>query len=214
MLGKGASIHDISISLNDGLVAYPGDPGFQRQILHSPQQGDAYESSSLAVSCHAGTHIDLPAHFIPGGQRMEDHGPERFILPARVVEVSDPVSIQPESFRDCGIRAGEAILFKTANSQNRLLEAPVFQPDYVYLSEAGARLCAEIGLKLAGIDYLSIDRYGSETYGAHHQLLSRDILILEGIDLSRVTVGVYTLICLPLKIASGEASPVRAVLVA
>lgn len=213
MFAKDALFYDISISLNDRLVAYPSDTGFQRKVYHSPDQGDDYEVSSLTVSAHAGTHIDLPAHFIPGGGRMEDYGPERFILPARVVEVSDPVSVPPEAFRDCGLQSGEAILFKTANSGNGLLAAPSFQPDYVYLTEAGARLCVELGARMVGIDYLSIDRYGSKTFGAHQQLLSNDILILEAIDLSWVPAGNYTLICLPLKISAGEASPVRAVLV-
>ena len=77
---------------------------------------------------------------------------------------------------------------------------------------AAAAAAVERGVNLVGIDYLSVDRYGDGTYPAHRTLLRSGVLILEGIDLAHVAPGRYVLFALPLKIAAGDGSPVRAVL--
>ena len=80
------------------------------------------------------------------------------------------------------------------------------------LSQEAARICAAAKAGLVGIDCLSVDGYES-ALPVHRILLNSDVLILEGIDLSAVPAGRYTLICLPLSLGGAEASPVRAVLV-
>jgi arylformamidase len=69
-------------------------------------------------------------------------------------------------------------------------------------------------VRLVGFDYLSIEKFGSEDFGAHHALLSKGVVVVEGLDLRGVAPGVYELICLPLKIeaGSGDGAPARALL--
>ena len=87
-----------------------------------------------------------------------------------------------------------------------------FREDFISLSVQAAQICVARGVRLVGIDYLSVDKYGDDSLPVHRTLLESDILILEGIDLAAVPCGRYTLICLPLRIEGAEASPVRAVL--
>ncbi len=105
------------------------------------------------------------------------------------------------------------ILFKTRNS-SYWNNAAAFRSDYTSLDPGAARKLARLGVKLVGIDYLSIEKFGSETFETHHALFSQGIVIVEGLDLRQISAGVYELICLPLRIAggSGDGAPARAVL--
>lgn len=201
---------DISVALGSGHIDYPGDPPYQRVTPCDVERGDICTLSHLSLSAHAGTHIDAPGHFIAGGGRISDYPLSRFVLPARVLACPGVPLIEPGHIPPEFLRQG-ALLFKTDNSFENRLDRP-YDPGYVGLSDAAARLLARSGLSLAGIDYLSIDPKGVEGHPAHITLLSHDILILEGLDLRGVEEGAYTLFCAPLSLADAEASPVRAFL--
>lgn len=105
-------------------------------------------------------------------------------------------------------------MFHTWNTSRNLLRKKDFVTDYVHLSPEACQELVRRQVKLVGIDYLSIDPFDSPTYPAHAILLGAGVLVLEGADLSGVPPGAYTLVCLPLRMAGAEASPVRAVLIA
>jgi arylformamidase len=165
------------------------------------------------MSSHSGTHIDAPAHFIPGGRCVDQYDVRRCILDAHVVAIRDREAVRPSEFADLKVRPGEALLFKTHNSVSGRCRKGVFVDTFVYLTAEAADLCIEKGISLVGLDYITVERQGDKAFTVHRKLLGGDVLILEGIDLGQVPVGSYTLFCLPLKIKGGEASPVRAVLV-
>jgi arylformamidase len=134
-------------------------------------------------------------------------------MPARVIKIDDPDSVKSGNLHGVDIQPGDAVLFKTANSLSGRCRNGVFSETFVSISVEAAVACIEKEAGLVGLDYISIDRYGDDSAPAHHGLLGNGIPVLEGIDLAAVPPGRYTLICLPLKIAGGEASPVWAVLV-
>jgi arylformamidase len=205
------SLYDISVPLGE-VAAYGSDLPFARQTA-STLEDAGYVQSNLSLSAHAGTHLDAPAHLISGGKTLDQYPAERFILPAQVVAVTDRECISRESLRKVeGSRMDYALLFKTQNSHNGLLQKREFSSSFVYLSAHAARMAVQMGAKLVGIDSLSVDSYDDHTLSAHRILLENDVLILEGIDLGGVPPGRYTLICLPLRIKGGEAGPARAVL--
>jgi arylformamidase len=206
------TIYDISVMLGKESIDYPGDPPYAREVVCAIGDGAPFALSRLRMSAHSGTHIDFPAHFIRNGRTQEEYDVSRFILNAQVVEIRDPVAIRPGELAPLDIKPGEALLFKTDNSRKGLSKSGLFSQNYVYLSSEGAAVCAKRGVSLVGIDYVSIDGNGDETFPAHRNLLENDILILEGIRLEGVSPGAYTLVCLPLNMSGGEASPVRAVL--
>ena len=205
-------VHDLTPVLGLEAPDYADDPPFRRTEVASLAQGAPCNLSLLHMTCHAGAHLDAPAHLIPGGRTLDTYPANSFILPALVAVISHPEEIRADELHRLAPGPGAALLFKTANSERGLTTGRTFQRDWVYLAREAATWCVERKLSLVGIDALSIDRFHDSTHPAHHALLGAGILILEGLNLKGVEPGLYTLICLPLRLAGAEASPVRAVL--
>ena len=206
------SAHDISVILGKESINYPGEPVYTHRWNASIAEGDGANVSHLSMTAHAGTHVDLPLHFIPGKEPLDDYPAGSFILPASVIDIEDAEAVRASELRQHSIQRGEAVLFKTRNSRAGLCASGEFTEGFVYIAPDAAALCVEKGIALIGIDYISIDPYGSPDFPAHHTLLGNGVLALEGINLQDVPPGRYTLICLPLRIHGGEAFPVRAIL--
>lgn len=208
-------IYDVSVPLSAATPTYPGDPGIEIKQWKALAQGDAANVSVLHFGLHSGTHVDAPAHFIEGGTKVNALPLEILVGEAEVVEVDEHISVIDEDFiaANC-IRGSQRVLFKTRNSSfwNNLEEG--FRADYTYIDAAGARQLVNSGITLVGVDYLSVERFGTEQYETHRILLSNEIVILEGLDLRKVAAGSYELICLPLKVAggSGDGAPARTIL--
>ena len=206
------NMYDISVTLGEESIDYPGDTPYRREMLGRIKDGEAYDLSSLELSAHSGTHIDVPAHFVPGGKTIERYLVEDFVLSALVLDIDDRQSVRASSVEKAEIRQGEAILFRTENSVSGRCRNGVFSERYVHLTPEAAAVCVAKGVALVGIDYISIEKYGDLDFTAHRTLLSAGVLVLEGIDLVQVPPGRFTLFCFPLKMRGAEASPTRAVL--
>ena len=208
-------IYDVSLPLSSATPTYPGDPGIEIKQWRALARGDAANVSLINLGMHSGTHVDAPAHFIAGGARVESLSLESLIGEAEVVEVGNDVRVIDESFvvANCS-RRSQRILFKTRNSAFWNDQQSGFREDFTFIAPDAARRLAASGLKLVGIDYLSVEEFKSEHYGTHHALLSKGVVIVEGLDLRAVPGGFYELICLPLKIAegSGDGAPARVIL--
>ena len=209
-------IYDISVPVAPGVTpTYPGDPGIEVTPWASIARGDAANVSLLHFGAHTGTHIDAPAHFIDGAPTVRDLSLEALIGDALVVELPGDVQAIGEEHVRSSIPPGTIrVLFKTRNSTFWADVDRGFREDFTYIDPGGASALAERGVRLVGFDYLSVERFHSVDFETHMILLSKGIVILEGLDLSAVDAGVYELICLPLKIAagSGDGAPARAIL--
>ena len=203
------TVYDVTVPLAPGLPAYPGDPPFEIEAIQ--RLGSApFSLSRMSLATHTGTHVDAPAHFLPGGATIDSLPLEILLGKARVVEIPareriDRADLEPRDLRD-DLR----ILLKTRMSGQML--KPGFQEDHLYLSGDAAAYLAQAGLKLVGFDYLSVDRYGASDYPAHHALLEAGVVIVEGLDLSEVEPGEYDMACLPLRVADGDGAPARVIL--
>lgn len=208
-------IYDVSLPLSAATPTYPGDPGIDIKEWLTLAKGDAANVSLINFGLHSGTHVDAPAHFIAGGAKVESLPLEILLGEAEVVEVPDHIRVIEENFVSANcVRGSERILFKTRNSAFWNNLASGFREDYTYIEPGAARRLVDLGVKLVGIDYLSVEKFKSPDFQTHHVLLSSGVVILEGLDLREVTRGVYELICLPLKIAggSGDGAPARVIL--
>ncbi len=208
-------IYDVSVPLSAATPTYPGDPGIEIKSWLTLAGGDAANVSLINFGLHSGTHVDAPAHFIDGGSRVESLPLDSLIGAAEVVEVGNDVRVIDEDFvtANCA-RGSQRILFKTRNSAFWSNPEEGFRDDYTYLHHDAARRLVDAGIKLVGIDYLSIEQFQSQKFETHLALLSKGVVILEGLDLRAVPRGVYEMFCLPLKIAggSGDGAPARVVL--
>jgi arylformamidase len=189
------------------MLVYPGDPEVRLERAAAISEGDPANTSRLDFGVHSGTHIDAPVHFIEGAAGAEAIPLEPLVGPALLVDATRTARlIDAESIDGLNIPPGtKRVLFKTTNSQ--LWERSEFSEEFVRLSESGALRLVELGLKLVGIDYLSV---GDEA--VHHALLGAGVIPLEGLDLRAPAPGRYRLICLPMKIEGSDGAPTRVVL--
>lgn len=198
---------DISRTIEPGALVYPGDPPLEARPLCRIGPGSPFNLLELRWTTHFLTHLDAPLHFFEGAASVAEIPPERLIGQALVISVDGPAVLAEHIPASA---AGVSLLFRTRHSSD--WDPQIYDRDHVYISPAAARLMVERGVRLAGVDYLSVDRFGDEDYPVHRTLLGHGVLILEGLDLRSAPPGSYTLIALPLKIAGGDGSPVRAVL--
>lgn len=204
------AIFDISIGIDENLPLWPGDPELRLQWAANIEQGDLVNLTELSMGIHTGTHIDAPLHFLPNGKPIDSLSLNVFVGEAQVVAIPQNVNlITVDILQDvCEINAAR-ILFKTKNSQ--LWETSKFQQDYVALEASAAQWLVDLGVQLVGIDYLSIAPF-KDPAPTHETLLNNEVVIVESLDLRLVKPGIYTLICLPLKLVGREAAPARAIL--
>ena len=205
-------VHDISLTLRPHMPVYPGEPPPTIEPLSQIARGDVANVSLLTLASHTGTHIDAPYHFLADGQTVDELPLDALVGPALVVQVQAAQEITAADLESLAIPQGtERLLFKTRSSE--LWRQETFQTDFVALAADAARWLVERGIRLVAIDYLSVERFGAESFEVHEILLGAGIVVVEGVDLRRVSPGSYFLACLPLKIEGGDGAPARAVLV-
>jgi arylformamidase len=203
-------IFDVTVPLSSRLPRFPGDPAFCLEPTHRMADGEPYNVSRLTMGTHSGTHIDAPYHFDPEGATVDALPLDVLVGPASVVKMDAPERIDREDLQDFPLRDTPRVLFKTRSSGQ--LRGPDFREDFVYLTPEAAVFLAESGVRLVGIDSLSVERYGSRDFAVHHTLLKAGVVIVEGLDLTEVAPGSYEMACLPLRIEGADGAPARVVL--
>lgn len=205
-------IHDVTVAISNELPVYPGDPPISITRTHSLEKGDIARVSHLSFSTHIGTHIDPPYHFMRDGIPLDQVPLEVLIGPARVIDIGEEAdSIDAAMLSRFDLAGVKRVIFKTRNS-GFWASSDGFRTDFVYLETDAAELLVGLGVQLVGIDYLSIEKFNFDRPTTHWTLLGNNIVVVEGLDLSRVEAGDYELICLPLKIRDGDGGPARVVL--
>ena len=168
--------------------------------------------SRIAFGSHTGTHVDAARHFFDDGQPVDAISLEKLIGPAVLIAVSDSVrAVDAAELEKQNLGGRNRVLIRTRNS--RLISQRDFVQDYTFLAPDGAAYLVNQGVTLVGIDYLSIEQFHSGHHRTHRTLLEKDIVILEGLDLSEPDPGFYDLICLPLRLEGLDGAPARAILV-
>ena len=203
-------IIDVSRRIKTGMTVWPGDDGVTIELNSSIKMGDPCNVSSMHMGLHTGTHIDAPRHFLDGMEDIASLDLSKYIGYVKVFELNVSECITADDIKELYIEEGDAVFFKTSNSDISNVEE--FRKDYIYIDKSASEFLVEKGVKTVGIDYLSIDGYYTEGYLSHYTLLSRGIGVIEGLYLKEVEPGKYFFSCLPLNIEGVDGSPARAVL--
>jgi len=205
-------LYDISLTLSEYLPTWPGDPTIKLNRISKIQDGEMANVTQFSATVHVGTHIDAPDHFLDNGDSVEDIPLEYLVGPVQVVLIPTLSHITEDDLKAASIPADTTrILFKTANSDIWAAGIMEFKEDYIGLNSSAAKYLVELGIKAVGVDYLSVAPF-SDPGPTHMTLLENNILIIEGLDLSRIEPGEYTLLCLPLKIKNADGAPARVLL--
>jgi arylformamidase len=206
-------IHDISLPISESLIVWPGDPGVKITQTSRLDKGDLMTVSRLDMSAHTGTHVDAPCHFFPGGSSVDTLDLNVLVGSALVVHALEADALSADVLERLAIPPGtERVLFRTRNSNRWARGEPEFDENFVAITEDGAHWLVEHGVRLVGIDDLSVGPFDGPM-ATHLILLSAGVIAVEGLNLSGIAPGLYQLVCLPLKIAGSDGAPARAILI-
>ena len=201
---------DITRKLDPTLAVWPGDAPFRLHPQAQMAAGEIVNVTSLHLSAHTGTHVDAFHHYVDGATAMDGMDLTLYWGPAQVVTVEKPAGpLFPADFDAVDLARASRLLLRSSASH---ADPTRFFRDYVYPDPALAAALGRHGIRLFGTDAPSVDPPDSATLSGHHALFAAGIAILEGLSLAHVADGLYELVALPLKIAGGDGSPVRAVL--
>jgi len=197
--------HDVSIPLREGMVVWPGDDPFSFTPDQRIAGGDSCNTSRVECGSHCGTHCDAPWHFEDGGKRLHEVDPRVYFGKALLLDLPQVDQIRAEHLPEGPLP--ERVLFKTRNAT--FGAADPFHEDFVALEACAAERLVADGVKLVGIDYLSIAPFGNAA-PTHHVLLQNDVFVVEGLVLKDFPAGTYEFVVLPMPLHNADGAPCRA----
>jgi arylformamidase len=205
-------IYDVSVPIRNGMPVWPSDPPIKLTANShlSRDKSHTVRVTSIEMGSHTGTHVDAPAHFVEGGKTLSEIPLEWFVGPATVVEIPGVRSIGLDHLKNLDWAGVERVLFKTDNSFH--WNDPGFFEGFVYLEPEAGEFLLSKGIRVVGIDYLSIDKFRSEKHPTHFALLPHDVVLIEGLDLSKVAPGTYHMVALPMNLQNADGAPTRVIL--
>lgn len=210
---RGDAMHrliDVTLPLSADSRSFPGDPPVRLEPHRRIADGAPFNVAHLSLGTHAGTHVDAPAHFVPGGATVDQLPLEILVGKARVLDVPGVETIGREQLEKADLRDDIRVLIKTRMSAHG--HATPRHEEPVSLSEDAATYLVQVGIKLVGFDDLSIDARGDDEYRAHQVLLGAGVILVEGLDLAEIEPGDYDMTCLPLRLVGADGAPARVVL--
>ncbi len=208
------TIYDITLTISPDMPVWPGDPPVVLELVESMDRGDHVNVTRLNLSAHTGTHVDAPHHFLNDHRTVENLALDALTGPCFVIQLPDDVDeISAEVLERVPWAEGTTrVLFGTSNSRFWAQGEKVFQKDFVAVSEDGAQWLVAHGVKLVGVDYLSVAPFG-DSEPTHKVLLKAGVIVVEGLNLAQIPRGFYDLYCLPLKLLGSDGAPARVILI-
>ena len=206
------TLYDISLTIAEDLPVWPGDPKIELRKISKIEDGEEANVTHISASVHIGTHVDAPDHFLGNGQTVENIPLDLLVGAAFVVEMHVDGQISAVDLQSASIPEGtKRLLIKTANSQLWAEGVTEFKSDFIALEADAAAYLVNQGVEVVGVDYLSVAPF-ADPAPTHRILLEAGVLVIEGLNLSGVEPGEYTLLCLPLKISGSDGAPARVLL--
>lgn len=206
---------DISAPLHPNFPTWPGDPPLVIEVTLDCACGDAATVRRLTLGSHTGTHVDMPAHFLPDGATLDDLDLERLSGAAWVLDARGQSHITADWLRPQLEKIPQddprrfRVIFRTDNSNVDWTQLP-FNTNFVAIAPCAAQCLVDFGITVVGIDYLSVEAFDAPEPLTHRALLGAGVLIVEGLVLGEIPAGPCELIVLPLAIANGDGAPARA----
>ena len=204
-------ILDLSHTIESDMPQWPGDEQPLRIIRHSDHGTDNHRSSALELGCHIGTHIDAPLHFRAGEPDLAELPVDRFAGRAQVIRAGNgdtPGPLSASLLDSVDLATLDYVLFDTGWARHWGMDR--YYREWPWFGEDLVRRLAAADLKGSGLDTPSLDPFGGHL--AHDLCAAAGMVNVENLaGLDALPEAPFTLFVLPLKLAGGEASPVRAV---
>jgi len=206
------TLYDISLTIAKDLPVWPGDPKIELKKISKIEDGEEANVTHISACVHIGTHVDAPDHFLGNGQTVENLPLDLLVGSAFVVEMLVDSQVSAVDLQSASIPEGtKRLLIKTSNSQLWADGVTEFKSDFIALEADAAAYLVNKGVEVVGVDYLSVAPF-ADPAPTHRILLEAGVLVIEGLNLSMIEPGEYTLMCLPLKISGSDGAPARVLL--
>ena len=192
-------IIDLTRPIEPGMPVYPGDPEVEFRS-HADYPCDGFRVTALQLGTHAGTHLDAPAHFLPGGGTVDILPLEKLVGPACVIGPDDP----PRAFAP-----GERVLLRTGWSRHWREED--YFTEFPGIDEELVRRLAEAPVALLGLETPTLHPNGEVDAALHRLLLQRGVVLVENLVNLDQLPDRFTLAALPLPFRGLDGSPCRVV---
>jgi arylformamidase len=197
---------DVSLTVRPGMHFFDGDPRMSLERVIALADGGPANVSLLSCGVHTGTHVDAPLHFIEDASAVHELDVDALCGPALVVDLRHlEGDIDAAALERVNLGDARRILFATSNSY--LWALPAFSAEFVSIAPDAAQLLVDRGVRLVGVDYLSVG--SPET---HRILLGADVVCVEGLNLAGVAAGGYEMFCGPIKLEDADGAPARVLL--
>jgi kynurenine formamidase len=204
---------DLSHPIEESMPFFPGtEPPKIVDSFTIP--GNGFAEKGLRLLSHTGTHVDAPCHLLAGAATLDELGPGHFYGPGRVLDVSHvlgrPIAIADLRREEAAIAAADFVLLHSG--WHRYWGEAGYFGAYPVLSPEAAAWLSGFGLKGVGVDTVSLDEVDSTALVVHRTFLAKNIVLVENLANLKTLIGRnFIFSCLPLRIAGGDGSPVRAV---
>jgi arylformamidase len=206
-------IYDISLGITPGMPVWPGSPDVVLERVSKIEEGANSNGSRLALGVHTGTHMDAPVHFLPGAAGIDRLPLDALVGRAVVIHLPRVEHVTAADLQRARLPARtRRLLIRTRNSQLWAKGETKFQTGFAAVAPDAAEWIVTRGIQLVGVDYLSVAQY-KNSRPTHEILLRAGVVVVEGLNLSRIKAGRYDLACLRLKLVGSDGAPARAVLV-
>jgi arylformamidase len=205
---KKMKVYDISEPLYNGMTVWPGDKDYQYKLTSVIGENSCANVGFVSFSNHTGTHIDAPYHFDEEGKKVHELDLSLYWGACKVIHLPLVSCVTIETLRPFDFHGVKRLIIRTDSWTDRTY----FPSTFTYIDPSVALFLQEQGVALLGVDVPSVDPADSDTLSTHHALHRSGIHILERVVLTEVLAGEYELCALPLPIAEGDGSPVRAIL--
>ncbi|MEM9526005.1 MAG: cyclase family protein [Bacteroidota bacterium] len=208
---------DATYPIFENMTGWPDQPPTTFDTLSCIHCGDQAKVTMLHFSAHSGSHMDAPNHFMAEGVDISRAPIHVGLGPVRIAEINcaeevKPADLEAYQARTRPLVAGERLILRTRNSDKAFWLQDPFDRDYHGIGPEAAKWIGQKKLALIGVDYLSVGPFYQGNPQTHRALMSAGVWIIEGVDLRRFTEGDYEMICLPLKLAGSDGSPIRILL--
>jgi arylformamidase len=205
---------DVSMPVRDGGLVYPNNPPVSITPIQRIARGDGANVSRIDMGSHTGTHVDAPLHFVEGAAGVDALSLDVLLGPARLIAFGDDVlSIGEAELRRHDLTGVTRLLLRTRNSAWLASGSTEFHRDFTHVAPDGAEYLVKLGVRLVGVDYLSVEKFRSPDHRTHRTLLENAVVIVEGLVLTEPPPGDYRLVCLPMLLEGLDGAPARAVLI-
>ena len=201
---------DVSMPIENGMLVWPTDPAVEVTCFKSPTKGDRSTVTRLTLGTHSGTHIDAPKHFLPEAEGIETLDPQVLIGPCTVLDLRGLGDVEPEHLKPALDKGATRILLRTGTIETQMAEG--FSKEFPAVTAEAAEAMVAAGVRLLGIDAMSVEVYHAPGAPTHHTLLKARVVIIENLLLADVEAGDYDLIALPLRIEGADGAPARVLL--